>query len=379
MAYYQRQGSVPPKHFTSLRAADGRLCYEELVSSIGFNGPSALLYRLNRPTQVDRVLPSPAPDLARWDPGVIRNHLLEVDRVKGSGDELEARVPLFFNDDLVYSISRPSRVGERFYRNAYADELVLVVEGTGVVETMFGELPYRPLDFIVLPRSITWRLRPDAGPHTLLVLETTSAVGPPARTRNSAGQFLARSLYSERDLRTPLLQPPRDEAGRFEVAVKTGATVSAYVVPHHPFDVVGWDGALYPYALNMADLEPLSGRVHLMPDMHQVFACDGALICAITPSRLPDHPEIYPAQPDHTADCDEIFYRFATDGPAVPGVGTITLHTRAVAHGPKPGFEDRPLPERSHVYGLIMDVQRPVQLTQAAFDADDDGYVRAWL
>jgi homogentisate 1,2-dioxygenase len=244
---------------------------------------------------------------------------------------------------------------------------------------LFGDLHYSPLDMVVIPRGTTWRLRPDGVPHTLMVLETRGPLTPPVRARNAAGQFLARSMYSERDLRTPVLGPLRDEAGEHEIAVKTGATVSTYVMPHHPFDVVGWDGALYPYAVNMADFEPLSGRVHLMPDMHQVFGAEGAIVCAITPSRTPDHPDIYPAQSDHSADCDEIFYRFATDGPAVPGVGTITLHTRAVAHGPKPGFEERQLLERTHLYGVIMDVLRPVHLTQAGQDADDDGYVRAWL
>jgi homogentisate 1,2-dioxygenase len=232
---------------------------------------------------------------------------------------------------------------------------------------------------VVIPRGTTWRLRPDDISHTLLVLETAGALAPPERARNSAGQLLARSTYSERDMRTPVLEPVRDEAGEWEVAVKTGPIVTTYVMPHHPLDVVGWDGALYPYAVNLADLEPLSGRVHLMPDMHQVFGAPGAVICAITPGRTPDHPDIYPAQSDHSADCDEIFYRFATDGPAVPGVGTITVHTRAVAHGPKPGFEDKAMPERTHVYGVIMDVARPVTLTAAAHEADDATYVRAWL
>ncbi|MCU1346254.1 MAG: homogentisate 1,2-dioxygenase, partial [Acidimicrobiia bacterium] len=286
---------------------------------------------------------------------------------------------LFFNDDLVYSISRPTHTGPRFYRNGFADELLVVVEGSGVVETMFGDLPYRPLDMVVIPRGTTWRLNPGSGAQLMMVLETTAPLGPPGRARNQAGQFVARSMYSERDLRTPRLQPPKLDVDEFEVAVKTGETVTTYVVPHHPFDVAGWDGALYPYSVNMADLEPLSGRVHLMPDMHQVFGAEGVIVCAITPSRTPDHPTPYPAQSDHSADCDEIFYRFATDGPEMPGVGTITMHTRAAPHGPKPGFEDRPLPERTHVYGIIMDVRRPVKLTTAALHADDSDYAKVWL
>jgi homogentisate 1,2-dioxygenase len=380
VVYYQRRGELPDKRFTTLRGSGGELRYEELVSSSGFNGPSSLLYRLRPPTRVLRVEPGTAPSLELADDGTDRNHCLVVDRVKGSGDELAARTPLFFNDDLVYSISQPSQSSDRFYRNGAADELLLVVDGAGVVETMYGDLAYGPLDFVYLPRATTWRLRPGPEPQRLAVLETSRPCGPPARYRNAAGQFLNRSLYSERDLRTPTLAEPCPDLGEFVVSVKSGRAVSDYVMANHPFDVVGWDGALYPYALNMADIEALSGRVHLMPDMHQVFACEGAVICAITPGRTPDHPDSYPAQADHSADCDEIFYRFATDdGSPVPGVGTVTLHTRAAAHGPKPGFEQRSLPARTHLYGLIIDVIRPVSLTAAAMDADEADYIRAWL
>jgi homogentisate 1,2-dioxygenase len=378
--YYQRRGIVPAKRFTTLRDDAGALYYEELLSSVGFNGPSSLLYRRHPPTRVLRVEPAVGAVLEASHDATVRNHLLVVDRVKAAGDEVASRVPLYFNDDLVYSLSRPTATGDRLYRNGAADELLLVVEGSGVVETMFGDLDYGPLDFAYVPRGTTWRLRPGPGAHTIVVMETSKPCGPPGRYRNTAGQLLARSLYSERDIRTPALQDPRDDGGEITIAVKSGTVVTDYVMANHPFDVVGWDGALYPYALNMRDIEPLSGRVHLMPDMHQVFGSEGAVICAITPSRLPDHPDSYPAQADHSADCDEIFYRFGTDdGSKVPGLGTITMHTRAVAHGPKPGFEDRRLPERGHLYGLIIDALRPVSLTAAAMEADDPDYVRAWI
>jgi homogentisate 1,2-dioxygenase len=380
MVYYQRRGRLPAKRFTTLRGPSGDLCYEELVSSLGFNGPSSLLYRLNQPTRVLGVEPGAAPTLEAWEDGTIRNHRLVVERLKGAGDEPASRAPLFFNEDLVYSLSQPTEKGARLYRNGAADELLLVVQGSGVLETMYGELQYGPLDFLYVPRGTTWRLCPGPGPQILVVLETTRPCGPPERYRNAAGQFLARSLYSERDLRAPTLLEPRTDVGEFTVSVKSGRVVTDYLMANHPFDVVGWDGALYPYALNMRDVEALTGRVHLMPDMHQVFGCEGAVICAITPTRTPDHPDAYPAQADHSADCDEIFYRFATDdGSSSSGLGTITLHPRAAAHGPKPGFELRRLPERTHLYGLIIDVIRPVSLTSAAIGADDADYIRAWI
>jgi len=379
MPYYRSQGTIPPKHFTVLRRPSGEQYYEELLSSSGFNGPAALLYRLRNSTRVAKVEPFGSRTLEAFEDGTTRNHRLAVDRVKGSGAEFEARTPLFFNEDMVYSISTPSEGGDRFYRNGYRDELLVIAKGSGVLQSTFGDIAYRPFDFVYVPRGTTWRLRPDNDDHTIVVLETRDRVSPPQRYRNAAGQFLARSMYSERDIRGPVLADPQDQAGAFEVVVRSENQLSLYTFDSHPFDVVGWDGALYPYALNMLDLEPLSGRVNLMPDMHQVFECDGAVICAIVPSRLADHPDAYPSIIDHNADCDEVFYRIGSAGPPIPGVGTVTLHTRAAQHGPKPGATLARPGLTSELIGLIIDFARPVRLTTAATDADEEGYVRAWM
>ena len=258
MPFYRTQGNIPSKHFTVLRRPDGERYYEEIMSSTGFNGPAALLYRLHNSTRVARVEKLPAPALKRWDDGTIRNHRIDVEQIKGSGEEFETRTTLFFNEDLIYSVSKPTETGNRFYRNGFRDELLLFSEGSGVFESIFGEIAYGPLDFLYVPRGTTWRLRPDAKEHTIIVLETRTAVGPPERYRNASGQFLARSLYSERDIRGPVLGDPVDQAGAFEVAVRADDRLSLYTLDVHPFDVVGWDGALYPYALNLMDLEPLN-------------------------------------------------------------------------------------------------------------------------
>ena len=381
MPYYRREGVVPPKHFTLLRRPGGEQYYEELISSVGFNGPAALLYRLRNSTRVTSVEPMESRVLSKWDDGTIRNHRFDVEAVKGQGAEFESRRTLFFNDDLIYSVSRPTETGERFYRNGFHDELLLVARGSGVLESVFGELAYRQYDFLYVPRGSTWRLRPANDDSIIIVMETGGPVGPPARYRNPSGQFLARSLYSERDIRGPVLADPRDEDGEFEVVVRAGDKTNLYTVASHPFDVVGWDGALYPYALNMLDIEPLSGRVALMPDMHQVFESANVAICAIVPSRLPDHPDTYPTIVDHNADCDEIFYRIDSMGPPIPGVGTVTLHTRAATHGPKPvAMPPSASPAgQSELVGLIIDAFRPMHLNTAAMDVDEEGYIRAWM
>lgn len=379
MPFYRTQGNIPSKHFTVLRRPDGERYYEEIMSSTGFNGPAALLYRLHNSTRVARVEKLPAPALKRWDDGTIRNHRIDVEQVKGSGQEFETRTTLFFNEDLIYSVSKPTETGNRFYRNGFRDELLLFSEGSGVFESIFGEIAYGPLDFLYVPRGTTWRLRPDAKEHTVIVLETRTAVGPPERYRNASGQFLARSLYSERDIRGPVLGDPVDQAGAFEVAVRADDRLSLYTLDVHPFDVVGWDGALYPYALNLMDLEPLSGRVNLMPDMHQVFSSEGTAIAAVVPSRLPDHPNAYPGILDHNSDCDEIFYRISSGEVRIPDVGKVTLHTRAAQHGPKPGRELARPGLTSNLVGMIIDTTRPMWLNVAAGDFDDPGYIEAWM
>lgn len=378
MPVYHRQGDLPPKHFTVLKRPSGERYYEELLSSVGFTGPSSLLYRLRNSTRVERVSALPSAPRELWDDRPIRNHRIDVESVKGFGEEYAARTTLFVNDDLVYSVSKPTAAGQRFYRNGFRDELLVIVEGGGVLESVFGQIEYRDLDFLYIPRGTTWRLKPNPVEHTIVVLETTGHVGPPRHYRNESGQFLARSLYSERDIRQPVLGDPVDEHGSFETVVRTDDELSIYTMDSHPFDVVGWDGALYPYALNMRDVEPLSGRVSVMPDMHQVFGSDGLLISAIVPSRQPDHPDAYPGIIDHNADCDEIFHRFRSADKANPDIGKVTLHTRAAQHGPKPGLEPPAPGLTTSLYGLIIDAFRPVHLAVGARDADDAAYLGAW-
>lgn len=273
----------------------------------------------------------------------------------------------------------PDTASDRFLRNGSKDELYVVAEGTGVVQTIFGDLEYGPLDFVYIPRGTTWRLLPGPTAQRMVLLETTRQIGPPAKYRNSVGQFLSQALYAERDFRVPELNDPVDERGVFDVAVKFGDVVTKYSYETSPLDVVGWDGALYPYAINMRDIEPFSGRVNLNPDIDAVFESRGVVVAAITPARLPDHPNAYPNIPDHNTDCDEIFYRIASEGAPMAGLGNITIHTRAGGHGAKPGFE-RPQPGmRSELWGVILDCAEPVNLTTDAIAGDDPDFARAWL
>lgn len=391
MSFYRSEGKVPAKHFLRFSDADGTFFHEELISSAGFNGPSSLLYRVNPPTrvldikQLGRVEPMP------WAEE-FRNHLFAVDRVESSGDYLAARSVLAYNEDLSFAVVKPDQRTDAFYRNGYCDELVLVIEGTGTLRSAFGSIEYGPLDYLYVPRGITVQWLYDEVPQSFVITESVDPIGVPARFRNSSGQMLERAPYHERDLRLPELQEPLSERGEYEILVKSGAQVTRCMVDSHPFDVVGWDGSLYPFALNMRSYEPITGMLHQMPDMYQVFETAGAAICNITPRRMEEHPDRAPAQANHlNLDYDEILYRILNEAPppppatekptwsSEPGMGTITLHRRSMPHGPKAGYENRPEPKRIDVFMFMLDTKKPLTVAANAQTADDPTYVQAWL
>ena len=374
--YYQRHGDVPKKQFTMWRSPSGTPVHEELMTSQGFGGPSSLLYRLRPSTATLRVAPLDIPPLRRWDPGVVRNHQLDVAGVESKGTYLTSRVPLFFNDDFVYSLCRPTEAGD-FYRNGFCDELLMVISGTGVLRSAFGDLAYGPLDLVYVPRGTTIQLTNVSEEHAMAVIETRGPLGPPPHLIGRSGQLQDRSLYKERDLRTPEFHGAVDEVGEFEVAVKVGDDCTTYVVRSHPFDAIGWDGYLYPFAVSLRDLTPLAGRVHPFPDLYQVFASDGVAISAITPVRNPDHPDTTPTQPDHNADCDEVFHRLGAPRDPSPD-GKVTLHTRAATHGAKPPFKEQAPRERNTGFGIIIDISRRVLLAAPAAAVDEDTYYQSW-
>jgi homogentisate 1,2-dioxygenase len=378
MTFYQRQGMLPPRRFTVLERESGGYYHEELMSSEGFSGASSTLYRLNPPTRIRHVRDGGATQPKFYD-GVPDNMLFLAEQVISSGDCGTARVPLFGNDDVLYSVCRPTAATPGFYRNGGADELIFVVRGAGLLESAFGRLPYRERDLVVIPRGVTHRWVPDGQPQDMVVLETTSPVGPPARYRSSTGQLLDSAPYHERDIRAPKLGEPADEAGEYTIVVKAGGHAGEFVFDRHPFDVVGWDGYLYPYALNLDDFEPISGRVHPLPDQYQVFAARGVAVCAMVPHPNASDPRANPAQAHHmNVDYDELMYRFVKQEND-PLSRTITLHPRSLAHGPKPGFDAMPISPFLDMWSYMVDTTQPLRVTVAAMEVRDDDYRSAWL
>ncbi|MEO8106846.1 MAG: homogentisate 1,2-dioxygenase [Actinomycetes bacterium] len=386
MPYYQAVGEIPRKRHTQFRRPDGGLFSEELMGQEGFSSESSLLYHRHPPTAVRSI--DAVPDFA----GALQvNHPLTPRHVRAhkiavgpTDDAVTGRRLMFGNADVRLSYCVASAVSP-LYRNGIGDELLYVESGSGVVETVFGALPVGLGDYVVLPTSTTYRVAPDAGePLRLLVVEARGHVGAPSRYLSKRGQFLEHAPFCERDLRLP--EAPLVEQGEdVEVFVRTRGGMSRFVYAEHPFDVVGWDGGLYPYALNIADFEPITGRIHQPPTVHQTFAGPNFVVCSFVPRKLDYHPDAIPTPYNHAnVDSDEVLFyvggEFTSRRGAGIGQGSLTLHPSGCTHGPQPGAVEASLGvERTDETAVMVDTFAPLDLGAAALEADDPDYVGSWM
>jgi len=383
--YYRQVGDVPPKRHTQHRAPDGRLYAEELMGEEGFSSESALLYH--------RHLPTAIVDVAEWDtadaPSTLRpNRPLKPRHFKthkldaGSADLVTGRRLVLGNQDVRISYA-VADTPSPLYRNAMGDECVYVEEGEAVVETIFGALTVGPGDYVVLPTSTTHRWVPQGGALRALVVEATGHVGPPKRYLSPKGQFLESAPYSERDLRVPT-EPFVSEGEQVDVLVRhhTGGTRFTYA--HHPFDVVGWDGCLYPYVFNIRDFEPLVGRVHLPPPVHQTFEGPNFVVCSFCPRPFDFDPQAIPAPYNHAnVDSDEVLFYVGGDFMSRKGagieLGSVSLHPGGFTHGPQPGSVEASIgAPGTDEWAVMVDTFRPLGLGPAALECEDPGYAWTW-
>lgn len=383
MPFYQSAGKIPPKRHTQFRKPEGSLYHEELFGTEGFSGISSLLYRLNPPTRVQDIQPRPPVPMEAWEQDVHRHHLFHTGQATAGGDAFTGRQPLFFNQDVVFSIARPTDRMEYFFRNARRDELYFVHEGTGDLLTQFGRIGYGPGDYLVIPRGTAYQVQPEDQPQRFVIIEANGFIETPRRFRNSYGQFLEHAPFSERDFRPPADLQTHDETGDFEIRVKVGRTVSSYCYHEHPFDLIGWDGFLYPYAFNIQDYEPITGRIHQPPPVHQVFEAPGFVVCNFVPRKVDYHPDAIPAPYNHSnIDSDEVLYFVGGNflGRTSVEPASISLHPGGIPHGPKPGGYEASIGlERTEETAVMLDTFRPLHLTTVAEAYDDPKYPRAWL
>ena len=384
--FYLSRGNVPHKRHTQHRAPDGSLYAEELFGMEGFTGRSSLLYHLVPPTRTHRIEPVRDLMYEAVDDGVHRHRLVKTGAMSLGGNVVDGRVPLFFNSDVLMGVMRPTEglPENTFYRNGEGDEMLFVHEGTGIFESSFGTLKYGPGDYIVIPIGTTWRLNQDAGAdHRILYVESPSEIVPPKRYRNEWGQLLEHSPYSDRDIRVPEEVAAHDESGDYAIWVRARGHLTAYHFRHHPLDVVGWDGYLWPYIFNIGDFEPITGRVHQPPPVHQTFAGRNYVVCSFVPRKFDYHPLAIPAPYNHSnINSDEVIYYVAGNFMSRRGVeiSSFTLHPAGIPHGPHPGTVEASIgKEGTEELAVMVDTFHPLNLTRAAHRLEDGSYPYSWL
>lgn len=384
MPIYHRLGQLPPKRHTIFEKPDGGLYYEQLFGTIGFDGMSSLLYHHHRPTMVESVGESidVSPKLA-----VAKNmksrKLIGFD-VPPQDDFLDSRVTLLLNSDIHIGLAAPRKsMKDYFYKNADADEMLFIHQGTGTLRTLVGNIRFEYGDYLIIPRGMIYQIEFDTEENRLLYAESFDPIYTPKRYRNWFGQLLEHSPYCERDYKLPQDLETHTETGQFLIKIKKQQTLTDYVYQAHPFDVVGWDGYNYPYGFSIHNFEPITGRVHQPPPVHQTFEAKSYVICSFCPRLYDYHPKAIPAPYNHSnIDSDEVLYY--VDGDFMSrndiGPGVITLHPGGIPHGPHPGAYERSIGKtKTEELAVMIDTFKPLQLTEAAMKLDDGKYFRSWL
>ncbi len=376
MTYYHSLGTIPHKRHTQFRKPDGSLFHEELMGIHGFDGIQSILYHHRPPTQVRHAEVVERVEIEYEDLEHLRHRAFHAASLPAGGNAIEGRVPLMGNQDVVLSLVRPTEGMDYWYRFAHGDEVLFIHDGTGVLESQFGVLHYRPGDYLVLPTGVVWRLLPDAGvEQRILVIEAFGHIDPPKRYLNRYGQFLEHSPYCERDIRPPEKLVTHDETGEFEIRVKARDRITRFIYDSHPLDVVGWDGHLWPYAFNIEDFEPITGRVHQPPPVHQTFDGPGFVICSFVPRLFDYHPEAIPAPYNHSnVDSDEVLYYVEGDFMSRKGIdrGSFTVHPNGIPHGPHPGTYEASIGKaRTEELAVMVDTFRPLRMTRQSHGYED--------
>ena len=394
MPYYQKLGEIPAKHhiwFKRNGSSNGGyknegIAYEHVITTEGFNEAYSIMYHIRPPTRVRSVELLKCEELKKAVDSPLRHHHLKTADIPRRGDVYTGRVPMLFNQDIVAYRCKPEKnFGEyEYFKNGGADEIIFVFKGGGVLESGFGKLPYKAEDYIVIPRGITYRLVPnDPKQEDYLVLESSGPVRIPRRYLNHEGQIRMGSPYSERDFHGPaeLITIDRDED--VEILVKDGPRLTKVVNAHHPFDVLGWDGYVYPYTFNAADFEPITGTVHQPPPIHQTFEIRGYVVCTFAPRLLDTHPEAVKIPWVHdNVEADEVLFYVRGNFGSRRGIeaGSITLHPRGIPHGPHPGTimasKDA---ARTEELAVMFDTEHTLELTEQAVNLDDEKYPLSWL
>ena len=384
MPVYHKLGSIPKKRHTQFRKPDGELYYEQLFGTIGFDGMSSLLYHTHRPTMVSDIKEpiDMTPKIAHAK-HITSRKLMSYD-VAAQDDFLDSRVTLLVNSDVHIGVAAPRKsLTEYFYKNADADEMLFIHKGTGTLRTLVGNIKFEYGDYLIIPRGMIYQITFDSEDNRILYAESFHPIYTPKRYRNYFGQLLEHSPFCERDYKLPTDLETYDEEGEFKMKIKKQGMLHELTYITHPFDVVGWDGYNFPYGFSIHNFEPITGRVHQPPPVHQTFETSAFVICSFCPRLYDYHPLAIPAPYNHSnIDSDEMLYY--VDGDFMSrndiGPGYITLHPAGIPHGPHPGAYERSIGQtKTDELAVMIDTFKPLMVTQAAMDIDDGKYYKSWL
>lgn len=384
MAFYYKLGKIPAKRHTQFRKDNGDLYAEELISTEGFNSTYSLVYHCYPPTLVTDI-----GEPFRVEPKVVesrnmKNRSFITFKTAPEDDYIKSRKALLVNSDLIISVAAPKKsMSEYFFKNADCDEVIFIHEGDGRLLTIYGEIPFEYGDYLVIPRGTIYLLEFKTENNRLLITESFTPIYPPKRYQNSFGQLLEHSPYCERDIKLPENLVTHDEIGSFKVMIKKQGYIYPYTYKNHPFDAVGWDGYCYPYGFSIHNFEPITGRLHMPPPIHQTFEGRNFVICSFVPRLYDYHPDSVPAPYNHSnVDSDEILYYVDGDFMSRKHVerGMITLHPKGIPHGPHPGTVEKSIGKKeTRELAVMIDPFYPLMITEEALKCEDGTYWKSWV
>lgn len=384
MPMYHKLGKIPPKRHIQFRKSDGSLYYEQLFGTIGFDGMSTNMYHEHRPTQVKEIKSqyNVAPKISKANN--LKSYIFKGFQVPQTNDYLESRKVVLTNSDCNIILAAPKQsTKDYFYKNGDADELIFVHKGTGKLRTMLGNLDFKYGDYLLIPRGVIYKIDFDDEDNRLFIVESYSPIYTPKRYRNDFGQLLEHSPFCERDIRVPYELETNNEKRDFLIKIKKQNEIIEMIYATHPFDVVGYDGYNYPYAFSIHDFEPITGRIHQPPPVHQTFETKALVVCSFVPRLFDYHPESIPVPYNHSnIDSDEVIYYVDGDFMSRNEIepGHITLHPGGIPHGPHPGATERSIGKsKTEELAVMVDTFKPLQVTEEALKIADNDYHSSWL
>jgi homogentisate 1,2-dioxygenase len=384
MPLYHKLGNFPQKRHTQFEKPNGGLYYEQLFGTEGFHGHSSLLYHVHRPTQIKEITKSYSVEPKIAIGKNIKSLLLKGFELKPEDDFLDSRKAMLVNKDCIIGLAAPRQsLRNYFYKNADADEMIFIHKGKGKLRTMMGNIPFEYGDYLIIPRGMIYQIDFETSENRLFYVESFAPFYTPKRYKNESGQHLEHSPFCERDFILPNELETHDEKGDFLIKIKKEGMMHEVVYATHPFDVVGWDGYNFPYGFSIHNFEPITGRVHQPPPVHQTFETSTFVVCSFVPRLYDYHPKAIPAPYNHSnIDSDEVLYYVDGDFMSRNNIeqGHITLHPKGIPHGPAPGAMERSIGHtETHELAVMVDTFRPLMVTEEAMGLDDGQYYKSWV